>query len=264
MPMPLVVAHRGASADAPENTLAAIRTAAAHGADAVEVDVQRTRDGVPVLMHDETLVRTTDVRTRFPDRAPWRVADLDHAELAELDAGSWKSPRFAGERVPTLVEVVREVHTLGLDLLLEVKLPQHHPGLVLDVLDALRAVPGYLGAAVAGGGLVVQSFDVPSVRLLKAVEPGIPVGVLGAPWRERLPALSGWADQVNPWHLTADEDYVRTVHEAGLDCLVWTVDRGLAIRRAAGLGVDGIITNRPAAVRPAIAGVVRRRLAASG
>ena len=107
------IAHRGASSEAPENTLAAVRRAVQLGADMVEVDVQRTCDGVLVLMHDATLTRTTDAADVLPDRAPWSVADLAYAEVRRLDAGRWMSPRFAGERVPTLVEVLRLLDGTG-------------------------------------------------------------------------------------------------------------------------------------------------------
>jgi glycerophosphoryl diester phosphodiesterase len=104
-----VVAHRGSSGAAPENTLAAVELALAHRADVVENDIQRTKDGELVVMHDLTLARTTDVEEVFPDRAPWNVADFTLAEIKQLDAGSWFSPEFAGERVPTLAEWVRAV-----------------------------------------------------------------------------------------------------------------------------------------------------------
>src|SRR5689334_10492901 len=92
----LAVAHRGASDVAPENTLPAVRRAVAAGADLVEVDLRRARDGALVVLHDATLARTTDAARRLPGRAPWRVEDLTLAEVRLLDAGSWKDPRFAG------------------------------------------------------------------------------------------------------------------------------------------------------------------------
>ena len=108
---PLVIAHRGASAYAPENTLAAIDKAADLGFRWVENDVQRTKDGQLVVVHDDSLNRTTDVEEVFPDRAPWKVKDFTAAEIARLDAGSWFSPRFAGARVPTLKQYMNRVST---------------------------------------------------------------------------------------------------------------------------------------------------------
>src|SRR5690349_18169844 len=96
----LAVAHRGASDRAPENTLSAVRLGADLGADAIEVDLQRTRDGALVLLHDSGLARTTDAAVRFRDRGPWSVGSMTLAEVKRLDAGSWKSSRWTGERVP--------------------------------------------------------------------------------------------------------------------------------------------------------------------
>lgn len=242
----LSIAHRGASGHAPENTLAAVRTATELGVDMVEVDVQRTRDGALVLLHDATLARTTDVRARFPGRAPWRVGDFTLEELRRLDAGSWFSPAFAGERVPTLAEVLAVLRTRRTGLLLELKRPDLHPGVVADL--AAELAPRV--AAGEGPHVVVQSFDVPAMKELKTRVPAVPVGLLGRPAPANLPALASWADQVNPPHARADAGYVRAVRQAGLGCLVWTVDRPHAQRRALRLGVDGIITNRPDRLAP--------------
>lgn len=118
---PVVVAHRGASGHAPENTLAAVDAAEALGVDWVENDVQRTRDGVLVVLHDTDLKRTTDVEQVFPDRAPWAVKDFTAAELAKLDAGSWFGAQFAGTRVPTLTQFLHRLERNRQKLLLEIK-----------------------------------------------------------------------------------------------------------------------------------------------
>jgi len=101
-----VVAHRGASAYAPEHTLASYRLALAQGADYVEQDLAVTSDGVLICLHDETLERTTDVEHVFPDRRPWLANDFTLEEIKRLDAGSWFDPKFAGERVPTFQEAI--------------------------------------------------------------------------------------------------------------------------------------------------------------
>jgi glycerophosphoryl diester phosphodiesterase len=251
----LNVAHRGASEHTPENTLAAVHLAARLGAHMVEVDVQRTRDGELVLMHDPTLVRTTDARRVYPDRAPWRVADFTYAELRRLDAGSWRFPDHAGEPVPTLAAVVGTARRLGLGLQLELKLPELHPGIVPDLVATLRGVRG--GLAATAGRMVVQSFDFAAMKELKALEPGLPLGLLGSPPRSHLPVLAGWADEVNPRHVTVDRAYVDRVHELGMRCLVWTVNHPAAVRRALRMGVDGVISNRPSVVARELAS--RRR-----
>ena len=241
----LEVAHRGASNGSPENTVAAVRAAVQHGADMVEVDVQRSRDGALVLMHDTTLLRTTDARRVFPRRAPWRVGDFTLAELRRLDAGSWKSPAFAGEPVPTLAEVVTAVRGAGAGLVLEVKSPGLHPGIVSDLVSTCATLPELSEAAAASGRLVVQSFDFAAMKDHKTQAPAVPVGLLGRPAVGNLPALSSWADQINPCHVAVDRDYVAQVQGLGMQCLVWTVDGSWATQRVLRFGVDGVITNRP-------------------
>ena len=231
------VAHRGASDVAPENTLAAVRRAVHLGADVVEVDVRRTRDGALVLVHDATLARTTDATPGFPRLAPWRVEDLTLAEVQRLDAGAWKAPRFAGERVPTLEESLAALAGTGVSLLLEVKEPASQPGLVEDVAEAVAC-------AGATDRVVVQSFDHAAMRALRSLEPDVRVGVLGRAPRDELRWYAEWARFVNPSQQRLDREYVDEVHRWGMASLVWTVDRPWAMRRALRAGVDGVITNR--------------------
>lgn len=253
-PRTLDVAHRGASVAAPENTLAAVRAAAALGADMVEIDVRRSRDGALVLVHDATLTRTTDAARVLPTRAPWRVGDLTLAELRRLDAGGTHSRLHAGEPVPTLEDVLDLVGDLGLGLQLELKAPAAYPGIVEDLLAELRAWVVRSGARRTPP-VVVQSFDVVTMKeLATRAAPQVRVGVLGTPPPSHLPVLAGWAHQVNPRHVTVDRAYVDRVHDLGMGCLVWTVDRPWAMRRAVRLGVDGVITNRPDLLRSVLDG----------
>ena len=241
---PLNVAHRGASAAAPENTLAALRLAARAGADLVEIDVRRTKDGALVALHDSSLARTTDVRRVFPGRWPWRVADFTHDELRRLDAGSWKSAEFAGEGIPTLTEAIRLARDTMTGLLVELKTPDQDRGVVADLAATLRPE---LGDWELDGprSLVVQSFGFAAMKELRSLEPRVSVGLLGAPSRVNLPVLATWASQVNPRHLAADAHYVRQVQDTGMECMVWTVNHAQAMRRALRMGVDGVITDRP-------------------
>src|SRR5206468_10616798 len=132
--MPFVIAHRGASAYAPEHTLASSQLAIEQGADCVESDLHLTRDGVLVCLHDRTLERTTNVREIFPERGrpwgergagncAWFVHDFTLAEIRRLDAGSWFDPRFSGSRVPTFDELI-ELTRDRTALLLELKDPE--------------------------------------------------------------------------------------------------------------------------------------------
>ncbi|MEU8396108.1 glycerophosphodiester phosphodiesterase family protein [Nonomuraea sp. NPDC048892] len=238
---PTIVAHRGASAYAPENTIAAFELAATMDADMFELDVQETKDHQLVLMHDTTLTRTTDAERVFPGLSPWNVGDLTLAQIRRLDAGSWLSGEYDGERVPTLAEALRAMSGSGLALLLEVKSPGLYPGIEARIADELRRSPWWLEP----GRLVVQSFDWDSMRTFDRLLPGTPIGLLGTPSTGQLPALARFADHINPPYTTLTAAYVRRVHSLGMDVLTWTVDSPATMRLMLSHGVDGIITNRP-------------------
>ncbi|MYU21637.1 glycerophosphodiester phosphodiesterase family protein [Streptomyces sp. SID8352] len=254
---PTVVAHRGASAYAPENTLAAVDRAAGLGVDWVENDVQRTSDGELVVLHDETLKRTTDAEEVFPDRSPWRVRDFTAAEVARLDAGSWFSPGYAGTRVPTLTQYLRRVERNHQRLLLELKSPELYPGVEEQTLRVLDD-EGWLDDAHLEGRLVVQSFSADSVRTVHELEPAVRTGFLGAPQVPDLARYAEFADQVNPAHGSLSRPYVSAVHAHRgphgdpLRVFAWTVDDADTARKVAGYGVDGVISNRPDVVRDAV------------
>lgn len=242
---PLVIGHRGSSATAPENTIASFALAIRQGADFVESDVQRSKDGALVLMHDTTLARTTDVEQRYPRRSPWRVADFTLAEIRTLDAGSWKGARYAGEKVPTLAQVVELVRHTRTGVLMELKSPSLYPGIEAQVARAWSQVPDYLPTALRTHRLVVQSFDVESLRRYHVLAPQVPVGLLGTPSVTALPALARWADEVNPSYGSFDAAYVAQAHRLGLQVLAWTVNTDTDMRAVLDRGVDGVITNRP-------------------
>ncbi|MGA5837941.1 glycerophosphodiester phosphodiesterase [Streptomyces pseudogriseolus] len=258
-PAPEVVAHRGASGYAPENTLAAVDKAAALGTEWVENDVQRTKDGELVIVHDDSLQRTTDVEEVFPDRAPWKVKDFTAAEIARLDAGSWFDPAYAGARVPTLEQFVRRIDQHRQKLLLEIKNPQLYPGIERDILKVL-ANEGWLDRAHVRQRLIVQSFGADSVRTVHQLAPAVKTGFLGTPPVADLPTYAAFTDQINPSYASLTADYVTAVHAfkgvhgKRLETFTWTVNDAAAARRVAGYGVDGIITNNPDVVRDAVGG----------
>ncbi len=258
-PHPVVVAHRGASAYAPENTLAAVDKAAALDVEWVENDVQRTRDGALVVLHDDSLQRTTDVEEVFPDRSPWKVKDFTAAEIARLDAGSWFGPAYAGTRVPTLEQFLERAERHDQKLLLELKNPQLYPGIERETLKVL-ANEGWLDAGHVGGRLVVQSFSADSVRTVHALKPAVKTGFLGTPPVADLSSYAAFTDQINPSHGSVSAPYVAAVHGfrgphgARMEVHTWTVNDAAAARRVAGFGVDGIITNTPDVVRDAVGG----------
>lgn len=254
---PLVIAHRGASAYAPENTLAAVDKAEELGIDWVENDVQRTKDGRLVVLHDTDLRRTTDAEQVFPDRSPWNVKDFTAAEIARLDAGSWFGPEWAGARVPTLGQYLDTVEDNRQKLLLEIKAPELYPGIEKDILRVLRA-EGWLDRAHVRNKLVIQSFGADSVRAVHEQRPDVTTGFLGTPAVADLPSYAKFTDQINPTHSTLTAEYVAAVHRLKgahgkrLRVNTWTVNDAAGAVRVDGFGVDGIITNNPDVVRDAV------------
>ncbi len=254
----VTIGHRGAPERAPENTLASVDAAARLGGTWVENDVQSTRDGRPVVVHDVTLERTTDARRVFPRRSPWRVGDLTLAEVERLDAGRWFGRAFAGQRVPTLDAYLRRLDRDRLGLLLEIKNPDLHPGLTGLIAARLRAV-GWLDAA-HHGRLMVQSFDAAAVRDFHRLAPAVSTGLLGAPTVRDLPADARWLDSVNAdaAHVTrpyADAVHaVRGAHGTPLRLLAWTVDDPAKASALVAAGADGLISDRADVLRAALAG----------
>jgi glycerophosphoryl diester phosphodiesterase len=238
-------AHRGAMGYAPENTLAAFRLGVEQGSDLVEADVQRSKDGVLVLMHDTTLPRTTDVEQVFPDRAPWRVSDFTYEEIQQLDAGSWFSEEFADEPVPTMAEMVELLRRTRAGILMELKAPALYPGIEEQVAGEFTSFPGYVESAVSAERLVVQSFDWDSMARYHELQPSVPVGLLGRPAEALLPELSTWADQINPSFRSYDAAYVDNVHELGMEVHTYTVNQRADMHLVLDRGVDGVITNYP-------------------
>ncbi|MFI6905145.1 glycerophosphodiester phosphodiesterase [Nonomuraea sp. NPDC050394] len=239
-PDPLIVAHRGAPKVAPENTLAAFRAAGTAGADLYELDVHQTQDGHLVVIHDASLARTTDVEQVFPDRAPWRVRDFTLEEIGRLDAGTWFDQKFAGERVPTL-RAVLEAMRGGPGLLLEVK----HPADAPDVAERLAGL-----MALAPPLTIVQSFDWQFIKKFQAR--GERAVLSRSPAAAELTDIAEYAEYVSVKHRAMTPAYVRRAHRLGLKVLAFTVNRRPAMRRAVAAGVDGLITNRPKALRRAL------------
>ena len=238
-----VVAHRGASARAPENTLSAVRAAIACGADAVEIDVRRSRDGEFVVLHDPTLGRTTDVGVPPWKRTAPRVDQLTLAELRRLDAGSWKAPSFVGERIPTLAEVMDLLASSRVGLLVELKRPVgSEPRHLTDLAALIRET------ALPHRRITVQSFDAHVVHDLRHLLPSVSLGVLARSVPRDLAAVSRWADQVGLHHKSLDHRAVDHVKGWGMRCVTWTVNRHGSMRRVLDLGVDGVITDHPDAL----------------
>jgi glycerophosphoryl diester phosphodiesterase len=238
---PRVLGHRGASADAPENTLAAFRLARAQGADGVELDVWRCRSGEVVVVHDPDLRRVAG--------SPLRVERATLAELRAHDVGAWKGEVFRGERIPTLSEALAAL-----------------PGAFVNVelkseggrdLRLARAAARAIEAAGAAGRVVVSSFDYRLLVAFRLAAPAVPVGLLfDAETPGRIATWLGLrllgAAAVHPGRREVTAARAAAWRARGLDVNVWTVDDPEEARRLAALGAAAIITNVPALIRAAL------------
>lgn len=235
---PAVVAHRGNSSVAPQNTLAAIEAACRAGADAVEIDLQRTADGAAVVMHDNTVDETTD--------GTGKVADLRLEQVRGLDAGAWFGSSYAGQQVPLFAEVLELLRRYpDTRLLLELK----------NVWgpEAVREVTSAIDDAGIAGRVVVQSFWPDTVAAARDTAPHLPRGLLLAfeppDVLDVCAALDVIACNPSADMVRRDPGIVARLHAAGLRVMVWT-ENDLAGWSALcavddGVGVDAIITDRP-------------------
>lgn len=252
-----VVGHRGAAGSAPENTLPAVALAVEHGADLVEIDVQLSSDRELILLHDDSLQRTTDVERVYGARraAVARPGLFSVAELRRLDAGSWgrwAGTPFAGAHVPTLREVLEllEPHP-AVGLLVEIKSPEDSPGVEAVLARELQR----WRRNGAEHRLVVHSFDVASVGRFASAEEGLGVRAeLGVACRRRIPLrrLAGLPPavvQVNPWQRSVTPAYVAALHARALTTHPFTVNEPRRMRELVAMGVDGIVTDRPDVLR---------------
>ncbi|MEV7283790.1 glycerophosphodiester phosphodiesterase family protein [Streptomyces sp. NPDC093252] len=228
-----VIAHRGASSAAPENTLQAQEIARRGGADFIENDVQLSKDGVPYLMHDHTVDRTTD--------GTGDITTLTAAQLDALDAGSWFAPTFTGARVPTLAQQLADLRTRGGNLLLEVKRAdsKEQVAKMIEVVRAERMT----------GRVFVQSFSRDHLRWVRELAPELPTGLLvGALDADPVAVAKELGlTSYNPsgGALEARPEVVKELHAAGVATMVWTIDSSAKWQQYEKYGVDAIITNRP-------------------
>jgi glycerophosphoryl diester phosphodiesterase len=239
-----IYAHRGAAGTTPENTAAAFEQAIRDRAEFIETDVQRTSDGQLVIVHDTTLTRTTNVEEVFPDRAPWRVADFTLAEIRSLDAGSWYDESFAGERVPTLEELLDlALGRAGLDI--ELKSPELYPGIEVEFADALKQHPEWVNPVPSADFLVVCSFDFAVLERFHRLLPQVDVAPVAnaVPDAATLASLAEWADVFVPDYRLLEQDDADRVIDAGLELVPWTVDSPEYMQAVIDLGADGVITN---------------------
>ena len=245
---PFWIAHRGAGKQAPENTLAAFRLGAQHGYRMFECDAKLSADGVPFLMHDATLTRTTNAAEKL-DAGSATAGDHAWAELSQLDAGSWHSRAFAGEPLPTLKNIACFCRANAYALNIEIKPTPGTERRTGEVVSA-HALRGWQGASVMP---LLTSFSRDALQGAREAAPGLPRGLLldtlPDGWLEAALALGCVAVVCN--HALWDSASVQKAHEAGLRALSYTVNDESVARRLIELGTDGIITDRVDLFSPA-------------
>ncbi len=231
----LVTAHRGFSGKAPENTLASFRAAIDAGSDMIELDVHLTRDNEVVVIHDDTLERTTTGKGN--------VADKTLAELKSLDAGVWFNPRFVGERIPTLAEVLTLVRGRIL-VNIELKKGKNFPYTMEELADRTLAVVEKAGMT---DQVLFSSFAPAAIDRIRVRNSRLPVAlIIDKAWaKPDKPGGGTLYRTLNCRAAVLNEENIRSAHAAGIKIHVWTVDTTEAMERFIALGVDGIITNHP-------------------
>jgi glycerophosphoryl diester phosphodiesterase len=236
LPQPVVFAHRGACAHAPENTLAAFELALTHQADAIELDVKLSADGQVVVMHDATVDRTTNGKGR--------VRDLSLLELRALDAGSYFSDPYRGEKVPTLEEVFE---ALGKRMFINVELTNYHTS-----RDALvETVCMLVKKHKMQKRVLFSSFFASNLSKARSYLPEVPRGLLAlngllGVWARSFGFAFGRYNALHPNLKDMTQQEVMRVHRLRRRVHVWTVNDGQDMRRLFNWGVDGIFTDDPA------------------
>ncbi len=232
----IITGHRGASGWAPENTLASFKKAMEIGADYSELDVQLSKDGQVVLLHDATLDRTTTGKGPI---AEWNLADLK-----TLDAGSWFDEKFKGEPLPTLQEVVDLVKG-KMKLNIEIKVSEFNRELA-DKVVALVRTNNFQNECM------ITSFNQPTMEYVREKAPELQVGLIfGKKYDDSV--FSGNWDVLSSNKANIDQKFMKKAHDSGKKVHVWTVNDEKEMQDLIELGVDGIITNYPDLLKKVLA-----------
>ena len=246
---PLIIAHRGASAHAPENTLISFRKAVELGADGIEFDVRLAGDGVAMVFHDPSLNRIAGRKGK--------IRQIDSSELRSVDAGSWfdrrypnrANPSFANERIPTLRETLQFLR--GFDGLLYIELKGHNR----DIEPLAATVTVEIRDSPLLPRIIIKSFNLRALSHVKAMCPGVRTAALFAPKLRNLLrkekhilqlADEAGANEISLHYTLATRKLVSEASRRGFDVVIWTADRAHWVRRGAELRLKAIITNDPA------------------
>ncbi|PCJ89096.1 MAG: glycerophosphodiester phosphodiesterase [Flavobacteriales bacterium] len=238
-----VIAHRGASGSAPENTLASIKKAMETGANMIEIDVHLSKDDTVVLMHDSKVDRTTN--------GTGKVQELTLEELKKLDAGSWFNEKFSSEKIPTLEEVLKAING-KCKLLIEVKgKSKTYQGIEKQIVDLINKYN-------AKNWCIVQSFHTPYIENTYRLDSAIEVHKLIISPLRLFPFIYmddglrfgsikkfTYAKSINPNHKAVSKKFIKKIHSQNQTVFCWTVNEKETAKKLIALGVDGIITNYP-------------------
>lgn len=226
-----IIAHRGAAALAPENTMASVNRALADGADWVEIDVQESADGEIIVVHDSDFMKSSNVATK--------VWDISKSDLADLDVGSWFDPSFADERVPLLLDVLNAARGRA-KVIIELKYYGHD-------IDLENRVAAIVEEADMAEDIATMSLKYPAVQKMMSLRPDWRAGVLAATSVGDLTGLDGDFLALNQARISTAT--VMRANDAGKDVYAWTVNDPLSMARMLWIGVDGLITDDPALAR---------------
>jgi glycerophosphoryl diester phosphodiesterase len=230
-----VQAHRGSSAIAPENTIAAFRLAAEHGAEWVELDVALSADGQLLVIHDDSVDRTTNGKGG--------LGALTAADIAALDAGSWFDPKFAAENVPTLDEVISALGTFGLNINVEIKQHAHHKS--LDLL--VDAVADEIGKRPAHMRIMISSFDPECLKAMYKRDPSLELAMLWGrvpdDWEEKLAAIP--ATSIHAHYKGLSIGLLEATSAKGIKVRAWTSNDPIDLASFWQAGLTGVITDDP-------------------
>lgn len=240
--LPRIIGHRGAAAYAPENTLVGFRAARALGAAWVEFDVRLTADGRCIVLHDDTIDRTTD--------GSGAAADMTLDELAVFDAGAWFDPRFAGQSIPTLEETLDLLAELSLGANVEIK---PHRGAEIETAEAVcRVLQASWPVSLAPP--LVSSFAYASLETVQRVAPdlarGLLLGRVPADWRDQAETVG--ARSIHCDHTRLTEKRAKEIRAAGYPLLAYTVDHAGRARELFDWGVSALFSNAPDIVAQAL------------
>ncbi|WP_254178643.1 glycerophosphodiester phosphodiesterase [Cytobacillus oceanisediminis] len=223
------IAHRGASALAPENTLASFEKAIELGFDYIELDVRLSKDKQLVVIHDANVMRTTD--------GEGLIEDLTVKEIKKLDAGSWFSPAYAGERIPLLNEVLKEVSGKT-GIIIEMKSPENQPGMTEILANMLNSFK-------PDNEIKVQSFHINEIKKFHQLAPEIPAGLLLSKHLDlfHLASYREFASFLSVHHLLLSKSFINQAELFGYEIYSWTISKQYQFADMQRLGVHGIISD---------------------